>query len=142
MKNNKGFAITSTIYGFLILFLIILLSVLSVMRSQNNRSIIISDKISKNAFINIADGDEITVDPQVSNNFSMVTSRGKYYARIMKGTTVAEDCYFYAPDDSSMILESGVVKINNNVITLYKDGSTFINSGITEVFVTKYYVEK
>ena len=106
MKNNKGFAITATIYGFLILFLIILLSVLSVMRSQNNRSITISEKIENKLFpIN-----EVVIGSPQENDFSMITKRGKYYANVFCGTSTTPNEYFFYAGNN----------FDSNNIVLYK----------------------
>lgn len=129
MKNNKGFAITATIYGFLVLFLIILLSVLSVTKSQNNRSITISEKIEDKIFPN----NEVVIELQKENDFSMVTKRGKYYANVFCGTnTTPNEYFFYAGNN-----------FNKDNIVLYKKNgervSTTDCNSINGIVVTNYY---
>ena len=132
MKNNKGFAITATIYGFLILFLIILLSVLSVMRSQNNRSITISEKIENKLFP--VNETIITGDDLKENNYNdVVKKRGKYYANVFCGTaTLPQNYHFYAGKSSN---------INN--ITLYNEkGEKVTDCTISSMVITKYYTSE
>lgn len=137
MKNNKGFAITATIYGFLILFLIILLSVLSVMRSQNNRSITISEKIENKLFPSV----EVTTDsPETITEYS-ITKRGKYYIRLIKTSgNPVDNCTIYLPNSGTLKVESNTLKLNGNNITIYNSSGTAINnSGIESFVITKYY---
>lgn len=138
MKNNKGFAITATIYGFLVLFLIILLCVLATMRSENNRSLIISDKIDKRTFLY----NETKLDPSETLTFPVTNlSRGKYYITLVKSSGTYDNCYFYLPSNSTLKLEGNILKITRDGTDTNAKiyGTNCNNSGITEIKLVKHY---
>jgi hypothetical protein len=143
MKNNKGFAITATIYGFLVLFLIILLSVLAVLRSENNRSITISESIDNNTFLY---NEEVYAEiVRIGNgNYTEKNTRGKYYLRFKynadSGNSNIEDCYVYLPNNSKISVDGGVLKINDTTASVF--GTACNNSNISEVYIIERYVAK
>jgi hypothetical protein len=139
--NNKGFAITATIFGFLILFLMVLLAVLTTLRSENNRSLTISERIDDNTFlykeiiyqenIRLTDGGSLSGYP-----------RGKYYLNFRYSSDVSNvvnnNCYIYVPQKAKISLTEGILKINDNSATIL--GNNCSNNGITEVLIVKSFI--
>ena len=148
MNNNKGFAITATIYSFLVLFLIILLSILAILRSENNRSITVSERIEANTFLynEVAyDTDEYRIS---SGNSLGNLKRGKYYLILIDNYRNAKnaasdhstiyDCYVYFPQSGIFSLEDGVLKVNGNNAIIYGETTTGCsNANLSEVIIIK-----
>lgn len=130
--NNKGFAITATIYGLLVLFLIVLLSILSLLRFRIKNATNISDNIEKNVFLK---NEVIQISDSVTSYYT------KYRAKYYFDTNNASDCYVYLPKYSTLIVSDGKVQIYSLSGT---QDNPYIgnceNSGITDIKIKKYYV--
>ena len=96
--NNKGFAITSILYGLLILFVLLVSSYLTVLTARKNRVDKITSKIEDDYYFNNV-SDEITIDD--INTFK-APNTGKY---IFNND---ENCYMY--------LEKGSTIDNSNIV--------------------------
>lgn len=102
--NNKGFAITGILYGVLLLFLMVLLSLLYVLVTRINRLTTLNEEV-KNV---VETKNEITTienNPTDDKPYYITTMRGKYVININGNTTA--DCYAYLPKNI-------LLKINEN----------------------------
>lgn len=121
--NNKGFAITGILYSVLVLFLMILVSMLSLLSSRQNRLYTLTESIKEEMEYK----NNITIPEFTSNSNNQHTSnpltteissyyiteyRGKYTFIINNSTT----CYSYLPANI-------IIRINNNQIK-YQTPST------------------
>lgn len=133
--DNKGFAITSTIYGFLVLFLIVLLSILAILRSENNRSIIVSERIENNTFLKT---EKTGVYDDDTTSF-LAPQRGKYYFDIIHndGNENTNGCYVYLPSNGELAVDSGIIKINSELANVL--GCTEI-SNVASIKINEFYV--
>lgn len=99
--NNKGFAISGMLYGILLLFLMILLSLLYVLVIRLERLTTINEEVSQNVENkNIKDINQ-TIN---TSNYYITSTRGKYEIKINSNT-----CYSYLP-------KNVILKIQNNKI--------------------------
>lgn len=138
MKDNRGFAITATIYGFLVLFLIILLCLLSTIRFRNNNSVILDEKISSSVF-----PDELSHD--VSGEIGEVYENGKYHLRLFKGDRIIEGCYVYLPKKTEFKINLAnelVYSIlgNETKIAIY-GGTDCTNDNIDRALLIEYNLD-
>jgi len=111
--NNKGFAITGILYGVLLLFLMVLISLLSVLVFRLNRFTTLVDEVSSDMENkNIVASDKIDeYNANITNDGHFQTPyRGKYTFKV-NGTTT--ECYAYLPKNI-------VLKIDSNTIN-YKE---------------------
>ena len=125
--NNKGFAITSILFGILILFLLVLVFLLGVLRSQRLRMEKLSDSV--NSTIGEVVCDEIT-DIFVNENKHTIENSGRYIIDIVSNNI----CYLYVKKNDYISLNSGQIKVNGEVATLINCD----NNGITSATITKY----
>lgn len=151
--NNKGFAITATIYGFLVLFLIVLLSVLAVLKTDNSRSVAISESIARNTFLEVEDvypnNLTITNGGEYKGSYDKKLVRGKYYFRFRKSTNQVDstEYYTYLPQGWYFNVEGNVLKISNgsstNNAVLYKssdDTKSSNNNDIIDAYLLKRFI--
>ena len=121
--NNKGFAITGILYSVLVLFLMILVSMLSLLSSRQNRLYTLTGTIKEemetknNIYIpefTSDSNDEHTSNPLTTNigSYFITKYRGKY-TFIINGSNT---CYSYLPANI-------IIRINNNQIK-YQTPST------------------
>lgn len=126
--NNKGFAITATIYGLLVLFLIVLLSILASLKFRITSAINMTDSIEKSLFfkkeVAVADSGFITEYKAIVD--------GKYYF----DTNSSSNCYVYLLRDSTLKVNGNKLQIDG-VSSLYVGNCS--NSGITNFKMKKYY---
>lgn len=118
--NNKGFAITGILYGVLLLFLMVLLSLLYVLVTRINRLTTLNEEVKKV----VETKNEITTienKPTDAEPYYITTMRGKYEILINNTTT----CYAYLPKDI-------LLKINENKLCYLLPNS----EGILDVFNT------
>ena len=87
--NNKGFAITSVLYGLLILFVLLVASYLTILTARKNRVDKITSKI-ENSYYFSHTSNEITID-DISNFKAPYT--GKYILNYNESEN--DDCYVY-----------------------------------------------
>ena len=133
--NNKGFAITSILFGILILFLLVLVFLLGVLRSQRLRMEKLSDSV--NSAIGEVVCDEITDVVDIENKHTIENS-GRYIIDIGSNNI----CYLYVKKNDYISLISGQIKVGVKVEDEVKDEvATLINcdnNGITSATITKY----
>lgn len=139
--NNRGFAISGILYGVLLLFLMVLLSLLYVLVTRINRLTLLVDEV--NAQVENKEYKTIGEVIDTTNHY-ITTYRGKYEIKI-NNTSI---CYAYLPKDI-------LIKINNNkIVYLLPDanGEIDINNttGLKELpliectnnNITKFNIEK
>lgn len=98
--NNKGFAITGILYGVLLLFLMVLISLLSVLVFRLNRFTTLVDEVSSDMENkNLVEINE-TID---TTKYYQTPYRGKYTFTI-NGTTTK--CYAYLPKNIALKTDS------------------------------------
>lgn len=101
--NNKGFAITGMLYGVLLLFLMVLLSLLYVLVTRINRLTTLNEEVKK-----VVEDKTITaIATEFTDGYYITTMRGKYVININGNT---DDCYAYLPKDI-------LLKINNSKLS-------------------------
>lgn len=122
--NNKGFAITSILFGILILFLLVLVFLLGVLRSQRLRMEKLSDSV--NSTIGEVVCDEITEKIEETT----IENSGRYIIDIGSNN----NCYLYVKKNDDISLISGQIKVEDEVATLINCD----NNGITSATITKY----
>lgn len=107
--NNKGFAITGILYGVLLLFLMVLLSLLYVLVTRINRLTTLNEEVKKV----VETKNEITTienKPTDAEPYYITTMRGKYVINITINNNSNKDCYAYLPKDI-------LLKINNSKLS-------------------------
>ena len=112
--NNKGFAITGIIYTLLILFLMILLAVLSLMRSYNRLMI-----NSTSSFETSFKGEEIT-DITTIKETGITPYMGKYIFNVTDNDNNIIECSSY--------LDKGINIYNDDITLSPSICNTYINS--------------
>lgn len=150
--NNKGFAISGILYGVLILFLTILLSILGIMVDRINRLSALNEEISKSVEevgYTVPDLEEAYKDS--TTNFT-TKIRGKY--EILLNQNSNNKCYAYLPKNIMIYVldnklqyatpnEEGKIDLNdlnaNNLNLLKEDGTPCTNASITSFRVNKVY---
>ena len=97
--NNKGFAITSIIYGLMLLFVLVITSFLSILVGRNRRI----DELVNSIYEDISyKAIEVkTTDFENENNSYVTEKRGLYYFEPNK-------CYVYLP--KNVVLVTGAFK--------------------------------
>lgn len=150
--NNKGFAISGILYGVLILFLTILLSILHIMVVRVNRLSALNEEITKS----VEETGSITpaLDTKYKDsNINFTTKiRGKY--EILLNENANNKCIAYLPKNIMLYVsenklqyatanEEGNIDLNNltlnNLNLLKEDGTACNNSGITSFKINKVY---
>lgn len=157
--NNKGFAITGILYSVLVLFLMILVSMLSLLSSRQNRLYVLTGSIkeemeSKNN-ITIQEFTSDSNERHISNpintslaSYYITDYRGKYELTINGNRT----CYSYLPSNILIRINNGQIKYQNptsdgsldpnnqdnlNIMTLL--GTNCNNNGITSLDIQSVY---
>jgi len=95
--NNKGFAITSIIYGIMLLFIVIVTSFLSILVGRNRRM----DELVKGVYDSL-EYEQVNVqktDFENENNAYVTPRRGLYYFEY-------SDCLTYLPKSVILVTES------------------------------------
>ena len=87
--NNKGFAITSVLYGLLILFVLLVGSYLTILTARKNRVDIITSRIEKNNYFSHTSNEIVIED---INTFKAPYT-GKYILNYNESEN--DDCYIY-----------------------------------------------
>ena len=143
--NNKGFAITGILYGVLLLFLMVLISLLSVLVFRLNRFTTLVDEVSgdmENKNIVASDKiDEYNANI-TSDGYFQTPYRGKYTFKV-NGTTT--ECYAYLPKNivikkvgtSLNYLESD----NEGNIDVTQDGTPLTLIGCTNPSVNSFSIK-
>lgn len=120
--NNKGFAITGILYGVLLLFLMVLLSLLYVLVTRINRLTTLNEEVKK-----VVEDKTITVsETEFTDGYYITTMRGKYELLVNDTST----CYAYLPKDI-------LLKINNSKLSYLLPDS----EGKLNVFDTEHLQE-
>ena len=96
--NNKGFAITSIIYGLMLLFIVIITSFLSVLVGRNRRMDILMDSVYESLY-NEVNVNENSFD---NSNNSYVTKKRSLYRFSINGNM----CKAFLPKNTVLILGS------------------------------------
>lgn len=98
--NNKGFAITSVLYGLLILFILLVGSFLTILTARKNRVDKITSKIEKNYYFSHT-SDEITIE-------DIYTFRAPYTGKYIFNND--DNCYIYlAKNDKLDKIDSSII---------------------------------
>lgn len=95
--NNKGFAITSIIYGLMLLFIVIITSFLSILIGKNRRM----DKLVEGVYESL-EYEQITVKSTAfenSKNAYVTKEKGLYYFEY-------NDCLVYLPKSVILVTDS------------------------------------
>lgn len=93
--NNKGFAITSILYGLLILFVLLIGSYLTILTARKNRVDKITTKIEDNYYFSHK-SDEMTID-------DINTFKAPYTGKYVFNDN--EDCYIYLQKNSTIKID-------------------------------------
>lgn len=141
--NNKGFAISGMLYGILLLFMMVLLSLLYVLVTRINRLTTLVDEV--NASVENIDYKDVSENIDTTNYY-ITDYRGKYEMKVNNSNT----CYAYLPKNIllkinngiisySLADETGQINVNNNdnLKSLSLIGCS--NSGVNNVTITKIY---
>lgn len=161
--NTKGFAITGILYSILILFLMILISLLSVLTARINRlddlTAQINDVVENNEekIINsinnsTPDNDRNINNPFQANQYFITNYRGKYEFKINDNSNY---CYIYLPSNAMISIidnklkyklptldEEGNYVIDTSTFNDLKDVEKIINcsnNSINKITLTKVY---
>lgn len=104
--NNKGFAITSIIYGLMLLFVLVITSFISILVGRNRRMDALIEGVHESVKY-----EEIKVCDTCDNRFTNVT-----YTTLEKGLYNFDDnCKIYLPKNTI------VIKANNKYYYNYKE---------------------
>ena len=96
--NNKGFAITSIIYGLMLLFIVIITSFLSILVGRNRRMDILMDSVYDSIY------SEVSIDQSAfdNDNNSYVTQKRSLYRFNINGNM----CNTFLPKNTVLVLGS------------------------------------
>ena len=139
--DNKGFAITSVLYGLLILFVILTSSYLAVLGAKSNRLDVITDDISSKYSL------EKLTEPnkQITTSGYRTEYDGKYVFSITNSRylNVSFECFTYLPKDYEIKLFCSDsfchLVYNNNYISLFGDANCSNISDQNNIRLTKIY---
>jgi uncharacterized protein YpmB len=125
--NNKGFAITGILYGLMVLFMMLMLSFLSVLTAKKNKLEAISNSID----------DSITMSEDIDVAASSLTTyktkyRGNYVFTINSNTN---ECSVYLPSNAEVTISSGKIIVNGKDITI----TDCDNTGVSSFSLKKVY---
>ncbi len=101
--NNKGFAITGILYGLMVTFILMVLSLLAILSSKKNRLMEITGSIT-----NTIDFKEEVLTQNI--NLPYVTEKRGKYVFIVNGTY---ECSAYLPPNAHIIATEYVIKVFN-----------------------------
>lgn len=148
--NNKGFAISGILYGILILFLMVLLSILHALVIRINSLTDIVEEVNS-----IVEDNGKTTDIAYDNDTQFLTKvRGKYIIKLIKLNDENNTCYAYLPKNILLIINDNKLKyikpdsrgtINLDDMNNYSDLNLFNNSvscnndNITKFEITEIY---
>ncbi len=121
--NNQGFAVAGTLYGLMLLFLVVLTSILMTLNYQVKESTISSSLVNHKT-----EAKELNInldDPWLTE------TRGKYQITINHHTT----CYSYLKENLSLTLKGGQLQGDNQALILLGDDCP--NTNITSATITK-----
>lgn len=148
--NNKGFAITGILYGVLLLFLMVLISLLSVLVFRLNRFTTLVDEVSgdmemkkDNTATHISSSITTVNTSITNNNYFQTPYRGKYTFTII---TIHEtrECYAYLPKNIVLEIKSNRIKYkeadSSGLIDLTTPGSDLTLIGCTNSDINSFIV--
>ncbi len=123
--NSKGFAVTGTLYGLLILFLLVITSLLVILRSKFKDYQVTEEIINNHITMN----NTYNINKQLDSSY-VTEYRGKYTFTINNDKT----CSSYLPSNITLELINGILIQNQDTeVTLI--GNDCNNTSITNVSI-------
>ena len=126
--NNKGFAITGVLYSLLILFLVVLLSLLAALRTENSRFVMLKEAIEDD--YRLSDMCEMPEKIELGGDSSLVyyiTESKKYYLEVTyDDDSFCGDGFIYVPENVFLQLNGGKLAFS----TYAFDGDVYQIKGI------------
>ena len=147
--NNKGFAISGILYGVLMLFLMLLLSLLNVLVTRINRLTSLVNEVNNSVEdIRCASSDSscpnrIYYDDELNDSDTLYTTkvRGKYILKVNNSI----ECSLYLPKNISLVVDNRqikYVKSVDGVIDIHGSVKNVINGSNCGTNVNKFKVVK
>lgn len=141
--NNKGFAITTILYGTLILFLMLMVSMLGILNTykdrleilieSNNGARDIINSVYEDSYVYNADSLLVTLSGRkfykANDGLVLVgyVYAGGYTGPVLVGTTADSVAYYTTYDSNTILTYAGTIEYNGN--TYYYSSGTYWMSG-------------